>query len=119
MVYVSATEVVGANEWSIDVSGSSVATGQFSDTFVKKVAGPKEWSASITSWDQGDDSILFDAAAAVAEVAVLIYPYRTVAGNYYSGNAIFSISTSGGTGSGVTVSASLEGDDTLTQTGFA
>jgi hypothetical protein len=119
LIYVSGIEIVGANTWSLARSTSVVATPQVGEAYVRKVAGQYEWSGSINAWDQGDANPLADAAVAQTAVALLIYPYRTTAANYYSGSAIFSFTSDGGTSAGVSENVTFDGTGALTITGWA
>ena len=119
LLYVSGQEITGANSWSISFDKDSVETPQFGDTWKKSVPGLAGWSGSIGAWDQGDDKILQDAAMANTSVDVLIYPNRSALTTYYNGNAIFSFSQDGSTGSAVGLSADFAGDGDLAVTGFS
>jgi len=119
LIYVSGTEIVGANAWSITFDVETADAPQFGDTWKKSVKGLRGWSGSVTAWDQYDDKVLQDSAVADASVALLIYPKRGTLTTYYSGNANFAFSSEGGTGGAVGNTADFTGDDTLTITGFA
>lgn len=119
LIYVSGTEITGANAWSIDATPDTAETPQFGDTWKKHVMGMQTWSGSITAWDHSDSATLQNAAVAGVSVALLIYPVRSELTDYYSGNAIFGFSSSGDTGSAISNTASFTGDDTLTIEGFA
>lgn len=119
LVYIGATALTGGNAWSIAIDADSVETPQFGDTWKKGVLGMKGWSGSLTAWEQFDAKLLSTAAVAATVTALKIYPNRSDATNYYSGNAIFSFGSSGDTGSAVSNTASFTGDDTLTIAGFA
>jgi hypothetical protein len=118
LIYVSGTEVVGANAWTISIDADSAEASSFGATWKTMLAGLVGWSGSITSWDQTDDKILQDSAAAGATVALLIYPTKNTLTTYYSGSAIFSAGGEGSNASGVSVSASFVGTGTLTCQGF-
>ncbi len=119
MIYVSGTELVGANAWEINSTNEVSEAPEFQDTWKKHVTGLLTWSGSITAWDQSDESTLFDAATAGASVALLIYPDSGDTTNYYSGNALFAASSSGSTTSAVAKNGDFTGDGTLTIAGFA
>ena len=89
LIYVSGTELKGANAWSIDSTVDAAEAPEFGDTWKKHVAGLLTWSGSLSAWEQTDQKILFTAATSGASVALLIYPVRGTLGDYYSGNAIF------------------------------
>lgn len=119
LIYVSGTEIVGANSWSFSFDKDTVETPQFGDTWKKSVGGLLGWSGSISAWEQGDSKVLSSAAASIASVAVLVYPARATLTSYYSGNANFSFSSEGSTGGAVGNTADFVGDSTLTIAGFA
>jgi hypothetical protein len=119
LIYVSGNEIVGANSWNISISQAAIATPQVGDDYVRKVAGQYEWSGGINAWDQADAHTLWDAAKAGAAVALLIYPSRNTLTTYWSGSAIFSADSDGGTNAGVSENASFEGAGALTETGWA
>lgn len=119
LIYVGGTELVGGNAWTIDVNATAVATPQFGQLHTVKVAGPYEWSGSITAWDQVDESTIISAAIGGAAVALLIYPTIDTATAFYSGSAIFSGGSGGGTRAAVDKSGSFEGSTALTINGFS
>ena len=119
LIYVSGTELAGANAWSIDSTVDAAEAPEFGDTWKKHVAGLLTWSGSLSAWEQTDNQLLFQAATAGASVALLIYPVRSTLGDYYSGNAIFAASSAGDSSSAVSKNATFTGDGTLTITGFA
>lgn len=119
LIYVSGTELAGANAWSIDSSIDAAEAPEFGDTWKKHVSGLLTWSGSLSAWEQEDDKLLFSAATAGTSVALLIYPHRDDLTNYYSGNAIFAASSAGDSASPVSKNATFTGDGTLTIAGFA
>lgn len=119
LIYVSGTELAGANAWSIDSSIDAAEAPEFGDTWKKHVAGLLTWSGSLSAWEQEDDQLLFQAATAGTSVALLIYPSRNDLTNYYSGNAIFAASSAGDSASPVSKNATFTGDGALTVTGFS
>lgn len=119
LIYISGTEITGANSWSINIEVDMAETPQFGDGWKKRIAGLNDWSGNVAAWDQGDDQVLQTAATAGISVALLIYPDRSTLTSYYSGNAIFSFGSEGDTASPVGNSVDFSGDDTLTIAGFA
>jgi len=120
LIYVSATEITGANAWSIDIEQASTAVVAFADDFTPRVVHAADWSGSLTVWDQNNSKTLQDAAVAGTSVALIIYPAgQTDQGDVYNGNAIFGFGSAGDTGSAVSNTASFVADDDLTITGFA
>ena len=119
LIYVSGTEIPGANAWSISIESDSVEYNKFGDTWKGNLAGLKGWSGSIGALHDHAGKILQNAATATNVVALLIYPDRLTIATYYSGNAIFSFSSEAGMDAAVGQSADFTGDGTLTPTGFA
>lgn len=119
LVYVSGSEITGANAWSLSIEQDSAETPQFGDTWKKRVVGLSDWSGSLTVWDHSDSGKLQVAAYAGVTVALLIYPVRSDLTEYYSGSAIFSFGSGGDTGSAVSNTADFVGSDTLALAGFA
>jgi hypothetical protein len=119
LIYLSGTELLGANAWEINASPSTNPAPEFGDTWTKKTVSLLDWSGSVTAWDQGDEKVLFTMATAGVSVALLIYPTRDTLTSYYSGNAIFGVDSSGSTSSTVARNGSFEGDGALTATGFS
>lgn len=119
LIYISGSEIVGANTWSINIDVEMAETPQFGDGWKKRIVGHNDWSGSISAWDQGDDSNLQDAATAQASVALLIYPDRSDLASYYEGNAIFTFASEADTASPVGNSVDFTGDDSLTVNGFS
>lgn len=119
LIYVSGTELVGGNSWSLSIDPNIVKTTEFGDTWEGALKGAKAWSGNINAYDHGDSKLLVDAATAAGSVALLIYPNRSDTGDYYSGNAIFGASSDGNTSSAVNKNGAFTGDGTLTITGFA
>ena len=119
LIYVSGTEIPGANAWSISIESDTIEYAKFGDTWKNNFAGLKGWSGSIGALHDQAAQVLQTAAAAVVVVALLIYPDRTDGSTYYSGNAIFSFSSDAGMDSPVGQSADFTGDGALTPTGFS
>ena len=119
LIYVSGTELVGANAWEINSSPNTNEAPEFGDTWMKHTTALLTWAGSLSAWDQGDEKLLFTAATAGISVALLIYPDRSDTSSYYSGNAIFGVDSSGSTSSTVARNGSFVGDGTLTATGFS
>ncbi len=119
MIYVSGTELVGANAWEINSTNEVSEAPEFQDTWKKHVTGLLTWSGTISAWDQADEQVLFTAATGGASVALLIYPDSGTLANYYSGNALFAAGSSGSTSAAVAKNGDFTGDGTLTIAGFA
>lgn len=119
LIYISGIEIAEANAWSLSISQNSVEVTAFGDAWVSRVVGAKDWSGSIAAFGQTNSNVITDAATAGVPVAILIYPDRNTATSYYSGNAIFGMSSDGNTTSAVSESGDFVGSGTLTITGFA
>jgi len=119
LIYVSGTEITGANAWNVAITQDSVETPQFGDSWKKRTVGMGDWSGSITAWQHDDAKLLADAATAGASVALLIYPSKNSLTDYYSGNGIFGFSSDGGVDAAVGTTGDFVGDDTLTIAGFS
>ena len=118
LIYVSGTEIVGANAWSISIESDAVEYSKFGDTWKGNFVGLKGWSGSIGALHDQSSKVLQNAAAATVVVALLIYPDRTSGSTFYSGNAIFSFSSEASMDAAVGRSVDFTGDGALTPTGF-
>lgn len=119
LIYVSGTEISGANAWSLNITQDSVETPQFADTWKKRAVGFADWSGNITAWMHNDSKVITTAATAQVSVAIIIYPVRSDLADYFSGSAIFGASMGGGAGAAIGRDGDFVGNDTLTITGFA
>lgn len=117
LVYVSGTEIDGANAWSLDLSSESVELRKFGDDWVERCKTFNDWSGSIDAIDNVKD--LTDAATASDSVAVLLYHDRNTAAEYFSGNAIFGASAGADVDGAATAGASFDGDGELTIAGYS
>ena len=119
LIYVSGTELTGANAWSLSISQDSVETPQFGDRWKKRVVGMNDWSGNITAWLHPNSKALTTAALAGVSVAILLYPTRADLTDYFSGNAIFTgVAIDTATGAAIGRNGDFVGNDTLTITGF-
>ena len=119
LIYVSGTELPGANAWSISIESDAVEYSKFGDTWKSNFVGLKGWSGSVGALHDNAGTILQNAAAATIVVALLIYPDRTDGTAYYSGNAIFSFSSEASMDGAIGQSADFTGTGTLSATGFS
>lgn len=119
LIYVSATEIVGANSWSIAVEHESIQYAVFASEWQNTLSGIKSWSGNIGAVHDQAAKLLAAAAIADATVALLIYPDRSDLSTYYSGSAVFSYSSEASMDGVVGESADFTGHSTLTQTGFS
>jgi len=118
LIYISGTEIFGANSWSLAITTQSAEYIKHGDSWVDRKAGVGDWSGNLTGWhDQALDS-LQDMAVARTALALLIYPLRSDLTAYYSGNAIFSFGSSSSTDAIVGISADFVSDGALAITGF-
>lgn len=118
LIYISGTELVGGNSWSIDVSPDVAQQVAFGGSWKESLKGAQGWSGSVNAYHKNDSKLIFDAALAT-QVSLLIYPDRNTLTSYYSGNAIFGASSDGNTTSVVNRNGSFTGNGALTATGFA
>ena len=114
LVYVSGTEISGGNSWEITVDTETVELRKFGDDWVERCVTFNTASGSIESLDDVDT--LYGAATAGDSVSFLLYPDRATAGEYWSGNAIFSAGGGASVDGPATASASFESDGTITYT---
>ena len=119
LIYVSGTEIPGANAWSIAIESDAIEYSKFGDTWKSNFVGLKGWSGSIGALHDQAAKVLQNAAAATIVVALLIYQDRTDGATYYSGNSIFSFSSEASMDAAVGQSADFTGDGALTMTGFS
>ena len=119
LIYVSGTELAEANSWSVNIATDSVDVPKFGDTWKNKKQGMSAWSGNVTAWDDSSEKILFNAATATTDgVSLLIYPVRSDLTEYYSGTAIFGMSTSGGVSAPINRDGDFVGNGTLNATGW-
>jgi len=119
LIYISGTEVLGANSWSLSVPSDSAETPRLGQTWKNNVKGMRGWSGSISAWDMDDANIISDAANYDGTVILLIYPNRAQATEYYHGNAIFGMSAGGGVSAPVTQDGDFVGDGALGEFGWS
>lgn len=119
LIYISGIELAGSNAWSIKIDVDTSEAGTFGDQWKNQLIGLLGWSGSVNAWDHVDSKLLADAAISGTPLPLVIYPLRTELTDYYSGNAIFGMSSAGGMGGGITKDGDYTGDGTLTIAGFA
>lgn len=119
LIYISGTEITGANAWSLNITQDSVETPQFTDIWKRRAIGHADFSGNVAAWLHDDSKIITNAAVAQVSVALLIYPVRSELGDYFSGNAIFGANMGGGATAAITRDGDFVGDGALTITGFA
>ena len=118
LIYVSGTEIFGANAWDISISHDATEYNVFNDFWKNNFSGMAGWSGSITALADQATKVLLDAASFDGTVALLIYPDSTDITTYYTGNAIFGFGASADLTSAVGRTADFTGDGILTGTGF-
>lgn len=121
LIYVSGTELPGANAWTVNIQSDKADIPIFGDAGARKIKGLHNDGGSITAWHDQAAQILQTAALADVAVAFLIYPDRTTLDDYYSGNAFFNFSSEAGMDAAVGQTADFEcGDGSkMGVTGFA
>jgi hypothetical protein len=119
LIYISGTEITGANSWSINIDNDTEDAMEFGDRWKDKLKGGREWGGSIGAWMHLDSKVITDCALAGTFVSLLIYPNRDNLTDYFSGNAIFGQSSSGSTSGAVSRDGDFVGTGTLTVAGFS
>ena len=119
LVYVSGTEIEGANAWSIAIEHDTIEYGHFGNEWKRNFSGLKGWSGTIGALHDQAAKVLQEAATADTAVDVLLYPDRTDGATYYNGDAIFSFSSEAGMDGAVARSVDFTGDSAVSITGFA
>jgi len=119
LIYVSGTEIFGANAWDITVAHDATEYAVFNDDWKSNFSGLMGWSGSITALHDQATKVLYTAAAYDGTCALLIYPDSTDISTYYSGSAIFGMGSSGDMSSAVGMTADFTGTAALAATGFS
>lgn len=120
LIYVSGTELPGANAWTVNIQSDKADIPIFGDTGARKLKGLHTDGGSITAWHDQAGKILQNAAQADFTVSFMIYPDRGTLTSYYSGNAFFNFSSEAGMDAAVGQTADFECGDgvKMTVTGF-
>jgi len=120
LIYISGTEFVEANAWSISIEQDSEEYWSFGASWKSRCVGAAGWSGSVTGFQDNAKKQLQTAATAGVAVALLLYPNRNDLSDYYNGSAVFSFSSDmDNSPRPVAVSGDFAGDGTLTITGFS
>lgn len=119
LVYVSATEVFGANAWTLAIDHSSITYSCFGDDYVGTFSGTHGWSGSITALHDNAAEVLHTAAVYDGTVALIVYPVNSAGTDYWSGSAVFSWGASASMTEATGESVSFVGHDALASSGFA
>lgn len=118
LIYISGTELAGANSWSVNVDNDTEEAMEFGDRWKDLLVGGRGWSGSVGAWMHLDSKLIHDCAVSGNPVSLLIYPDFENLTDYYSGNAIFGASASGGTGGAVARDGDFVGTGALSIAGF-
>ena len=119
LIYVSGTEIFGANEWTLALDHSTITYSCFGDDYNGTFSGTYGWSGALTAIHDNDAEVLHAAATYDGTVALLVYPVNSVGTDYWSGDAVFSWGASGGMTAAIGETASFVGDGALASSGFA
>ena len=118
LIYVSGTEIFGANAWDLAIAHDGTEYNVFNDFWKNVFSGMAGWSGSIAALADQATKVLFTAASFDGTVALLIYPDSTDITTYYSGNAVFGFGASADLTSAVARAGDFTGDGALAATGF-
>lgn len=113
LVYISGTEITGANAWSLDITQPAIETPQFNDTSTKRIVALGDWSGTVDAWSHSDSKVITSAAVAGRSVTLHIYPDRSTLTAYAYGLAIFGSKNSGATNAPVARNGDFVGADNL------
>ena len=119
LIYVSGTQIYGANAWDISVPHDTTEYAVMGDSWKSNFSGLIGWAGTITALADQASQVLFTAAAYDGTVALLIYPDSTDITTYYTGNAIFGFGASADMTSAIGRTADFTGDGALAATGFS
>jgi hypothetical protein len=119
LIYVSGTEIYGANAWDISISHDATEYAVMNDDWKSNFSGLMGWSGSITALADQASKVLQVAAVYDGTVALLIYPDSADITTFYTGSAIFGFGASADLTSAVGRTADFTGTGALTATGFS
>jgi hypothetical protein len=119
LVYISGTELVGGNAWTLNIASTNPTYAEFGDTWQNRVKGLLNASGSFTAYENVGVALLFNAAKAQTALATLIYPVRTDLTKYYSFSAFFGRDTGGNMGNVAEGGVPFEVAGEVTQTGYS
>lgn len=119
LIYVSGTEVFGANEWTLAIDHSTISYECFGDDYKGTFSGTYGWSGTITALHDNAAEVLHTAAVYDGTVYVEVYPVNSATTDFWVGYAVFSWGASGSMTAATTETVSFVGHDALTSTGFA
>ena len=89
-----ASELLGASEWTLDMSTDTVEVTAFGDTNKTYVQGLPDISGAISGFVKEDEDKWFKAQRSTQPVRVYLYWSRLMPGKYAYGTAWISISLS-------------------------
>jgi len=119
LIYVSDTQIYGANTWSVDLSHDNTEYSVMDDAWKSNFSGLKGYSVTIGAVADQATKALYTAAAYDGLCTWSVYPQSNDITTYYSGSAIFGMGASGEMGSAVMRTATGVGSGTLAATGFS
>ena len=119
LIYVSAEEIAGSNEWTLAIDHSTITYACHGDDYNGTFSGTYGWSGTITALHDNDAEVLHTAAVYDGTVALLVYPVNSAGTDYWSGNAVFSWGASGSMTAAIGETASFVGDGALASSGFS
>lgn len=118
-IYVSGTELTGANSWSVNVDQDAVEEVKFGDSWKSQKIGARGWSGSVNAYGDNASKLILDAATSGVSVQIIIYPARGDTADSLVGNAVFGSAMDASTTSIFNENGSFVGDGALTIAGFA
>ena len=119
LIYVSDTQIYGANTWSVDLSHDNTEYAVMDDAWKSNFSGLKGYSVTIGAVADQATKALYTAAAYDGLVSWWVYPQSNDITTFYSGSAVFGMGASGEMGSAVMRTATGVGSGTLAATGFS
>lgn len=88
----AATELLGCNEWTLDMSVDTVEVTSFGDVNKTYVQGLPDISGTLSGFLRDDETKWFAAQSSVDGVKLYLYFTRTTPARYAYGTAWFSLS---------------------------
>jgi predicted secreted protein len=120
LVYINASEISGANAWSLEIEHDIAELSAFGDDWRRILAGLRSWGGSIDAWHDQASKVLHTAVTADTVLPILIYPDDTDITTYISGNALFASNEREGSMDGAITSATeFTGDGVVTFPGWS
>lgn len=119
LIYLSGTELAGANAWALNVENDTEEAIEFGDRWKDLLMGGRGFSGNVAAWMHLDSKLIHDCAVSGNPQAFLIYPDFETLASYFSGQAIFGSNASGGTGGAVARDGDFVGTGPLSIYGFS